>query len=106
MWKKIKIIFISIGIFVLLILSFIFGSRSNGRRVSDPDELNRDIEEGFGNLQDGLEGTQGAIDGVSSDLGQRVEEIDQITTGLGATEGKLQRAMEILRAAKERSAVN
>lgn len=103
MWKKIKIICITIAIGAVAVLSIIFGSRSNRRGVSGTDQLNRDIESGIDNIQDGIEGAQGAIDGVSSDLGQGVQKIDSLDTRLGNTQGKLQSALEILQRAKART---
>ena len=99
MWKKIKLICISIAAGAVAVLAIIFGSRSNGRGVSGTDQLNRDIT-------DGLERVSGQIDGARSDIGQGRQTTGDVRRGIGKTETKLQNAMEILRKAKERTNVD
>ena len=103
MWKKIKIVLISASILIVTVLIFIFRGNNNRPGVSDSDQLNRDINSGFRELQDGLEESSGAIDGVSGDLGQRIEEIDTLEGEISNTGTKLQSALDILRKAKEKN---
>ena len=103
MWKKIKIVHISIGIVAVTIAAFILRSNINGSRISGADQFNRDINDGFREIQSGLEESSGAIDGVSGDLGQRIEEIDTLEGEISNTRTKLQSALEILRMAKEKN---
>jgi len=95
-WKKIKVIFITIGIIVLTVLAFVFRSRSDGSGVSGADKLNRDISDGLGRVQD-------SIDGSASNIGQGSEKVEDVIEGIEHTENKLQSALEILRAAKEKN---
>jgi len=102
-WKKVKIIGISIGIIAISIVAFIFGSRANGAGVQ-PDngssdrirsgidrseELNAEIGESISHISDGLE--------------QSRETAGRVNSRIGTAQVKLRSAIEILRTAKEKN---
>lgn len=104
MWNKIKGFVFSFLIGVVFVAFIVlFRSNPDRRRVSDSDELDREIKTGIDGIQDGITDVAGSIDGVSSDIGQGAAQAGDIANRISGTEAKLQSALDILRRAKEKT---
>ncbi len=103
--KTLLTIGISIGLGLLYFLGFFFIRRGiiNRSGVQPDNGLTGRIKDGNQRVADGLKSTQGTVDGVAGDLGERVQEVDNFEARAGSIEDKLSTAIGILRAAKEKN---